>query len=758
MSAAEEAGATPEELIAEATANTESDGGAGGAVDLAGALESAGAAETIFRSLAKRVTTQENDLERREAALRSAREELDTRKADLDKERKEAAGSLAEARQLNAGLDARAEELDRRAAEAEAGFLARKDEILRPMREKIAELTAAWQSEQDSMVEQWRRATKETSEEIRAEHDRRWAEVAADRAELDGARRELDRRSAEVRRAEQDVQLAQDLLEEDRAQLAADRTEAAERAEAEWSTRLRQSSEREQRLLQRNEELEARASTALDVQAELGGDPAAVVDELRTLRARAKKLEKELAARPEAHLRDELDDARQGVVDARRERDDALRSQRELQRQLDAQANRIHELEQVDLVNQTLESVTGAYRTEIAELRAQFEGLREKSDSVTAFPQCRKLDADFGASASRQGEVVTDLEGFADEMRYRMAEANDASQDGRRLNYRPEDIRLFIAGLAMSRLHLLEGVSGTGKTTLPHAFANAVGGGVQKIEVQAGWRDKQDLLGYYNSFERVFRETACLQALYKALLPPFSDRLIFVVLDEMNLSHPEQYFADFLSALEDPKAQPKISIADRSDLGDMPELMGTSGGVQLLLAPNVWFIGTANQDETTFAFAPKTYDRAHIMELEPNAPPTPDRPAPPRGPVSLASLKDAFGQAKQTHHREAETAAAYVRDELAPFFASAFRVGWGNRLDVHVRSFVPVDIAAGGTFGEALDHLVATKVFRKVQGWHSLRRDSLEELRSHIDRTWPDRNHHPSKTIAAIEHEIEVVV
>ena len=62
----------------------------------------------------------------------------------------------------------------------------------------------------------------------------------------------------------------------------------------------------------------------------------------------------------------------------------------------------------------------------------------------------------------------------------------------------------------MSRLHLLQGISGTGKTNLPVAFAGAIGAECKVIEIQAGWRDRQDLLGHYNVFERKFYESEFL--------------------------------------------------------------------------------------------------------------------------------------------------------------------------------------------------------------------------------------------------------
>ena len=95
----------------------------------------------------------------------------------------------------------------------------------------------------------------------------------------------------------------------------------------------------------------------------------------------------------------------------------------------------------------------------------------------------------------------------------------------------------------------------------------------------------------------------------------------------------------------------------------------------------------------------------------------------------------------------------FIRD-LSDIFNEKFRVGWGNRLELHTNRFVPVNIAAGGSVGEALDHIVATKVLRKIEGRHSLRRESLEELAELIGNTWPDRTRGPLLTNETIAREI----
>ncbi len=121
--------------------------------------------------------------------------------------------------------------------------------------------------------------------------------------------------------------------------------------------------------------------------------------------------------------------------------------------------------------------------------------------------------------------------------------------------YSLKDIRLFIAGLAMSKLHLLQGIWEQVKPGLARAFAKAINDAigedpenytVRLSEYRAGWRDREDLLGQLNAFEKRFYTKEALQALYRAQQPKFKDTLQIILLDEMNLSTAGTIFCRFL--------------------------------------------------------------------------------------------------------------------------------------------------------------------------------------------------------------------
>ena len=117
------------------------------------------------------------------------------------------------------------------------------------------------------------------------------------------------------------------------------------------------------------------------------------------------------------------------------------------------------------------------------------------------------------------------------------------------LYYDIEDIRRFVAGMSVSHMLILQGMSGTGKTSLAHAIGSFVDNSSTIIPVQPMWKERTDLIGYYNEFTRRFNETLLLTKMYEA---NYSNDIYVTVLDEMNIARVEYYFAEFLSLLELP--------------------------------------------------------------------------------------------------------------------------------------------------------------------------------------------------------------
>ena len=158
-------------------------------------------------------------------------------------------------------------------------------------------------------------------------------------------------------------------------------------------------------------------------------------------------------------------------------------------------------------------------------------------------------------------------------------------------------------------LVVLSGVSGTGKSELPKQYA--IHGGMQflSVPVKPDWDSPASLFGYYNSIENKFEATELIRSLYQMQRDkktPWSDSMLMVLLDEMNLAHPEQYFADLLSKFEESRnsdRDPSYEIA--LGAGERPEM--------LKIGRNVLWTGTMNEDETTKGLSDKVIDRSMLI-------------------------------------------------------------------------------------------------------------------------------------------------
>jgi DNA polymerase III delta prime subunit len=173
----------------------------------------------------------------------------------------------------------------------------------------------------------------------------------------------------------------------------------------------------------------------------------------------------------------------------------------------------------------------------------------------------------------------------------------------------------FIASLCTKPFVICSGLSGSGKTKLAQAFAQWIcykeedGEKNEQyciVPVGADWTNREPLLGYSNALQQskyVKPENGVLDLINRAQLN--ETKPYFLILDEMNLSHVERYFADFLSTMESGDAIPLHTIEDE-EIG-IPK--------QLNLPKNLFIIGTVNIDETTYMFSPKVLDRANTIEF-----------------------------------------------------------------------------------------------------------------------------------------------
>ena len=296
------------------------------------------------------------------------------------------------------------------------------------------------------------------------------------------------------------------------------------------------------------------------------------------------------------------------------------------------------------------------------------------------------------------------------------------------LFYKEKMIRIFISGLASTRLVILQGISGTGKTSLAYAWGKFLMQDSCIASVQPSWRDRTDLFGYFNEFTKKFNETELLKEMYIA---NYTDDVYTVILDEMNLSRVEYYFAEMLSILEMPnKAEWVIEIVPNVWDTDPKKLM--RGKIQV--PPNMWYIGTINNDDSTFAVTDKVYDRAMPIDIndkgEPFVPDDVDAEH-----INYSYIDKLFSDAMENFQISKETLDKI--EKMDDFVIKHFRVAFGNRIVSHMKKFVPVYVACGGTEIDGVDYFIAKKILRKFEQLNmALIRDEIDGYIKFLDDTF----------------------
>ena len=295
-----------------------------------------------------------------------------------------------------------------------------------------------------------------------------------------------------------------------------------------------------------------------------------------------------------------------------------------------------------------------------------------------------------------------------------------------------ETIRAFVSGLSASRLIILEGLSGTGKSSLARYFSEYIGQKSFFEPVQATWRDRTSILGYFNDFSKTYNETEFLKRLYQATFEPRNINIM--VLDELNISRIEYYFADFLSILEYPVDEWKLKIMQLPYDFEAP--MHLENGI-LEIAPTTWFIGTANKDDSTYTITDKVYDRAITISFDDRNEPFEVTEETPKISLSYQKLMSLFEAAqKDSSKRMSKEDFARFRN-LTNFTYNTFDLTFGNRIMHQIELLVPVYVACGGQKEEALDFMFARKVIAKLEGrFEDYIKQGLVDLTKLIDQTY----------------------
>lgn len=308
-----------------------------------------------------------------------------------------------------------------------------------------------------------------------------------------------------------------------------------------------------------------------------------------------------------------------------------------------------------------------------------------------------------------------------------------------------------VASLLTKRFLLLTGLSGSGKTKIAHAFAHWISELPEQyrlVAVGADWTSNENVLGYQDALQtKIYRKppSGALDLILRARND--KERPYFLILDEMNLSHVERYFADILSAIESGQ-----EIALHSAAEPLGAFEGDSLPVPatIRLPENLFIIGTVNIDETTYMFSPKVLDRANVIEFRVSAdeisfflesPAKVDMDAlagkgsaygstfvnAARAEVSLAQLPPEIG--------DGAAAAAELKLRLTELFAELAPIGaeFGFRTAFEVSRFFyhhAVLTGGGWQFKDALDAQVVQKLMPKLHGSDRKLRPTLTKLQT----------------------------
>lgn len=180
----------------------------------------------------------------------------------------------------------------------------------------------------------------------------------------------------------------------------------------------------------------------------------------------------------------------------------------------------------------------------------------------------------------------------------------------------------YIKSLIAKPFVILTGNSGTGKSRMAIMFADWLVGkeGYAFVPVGADWTDNRNVLGYVNMLKApvgnpdssVYEATAILELIWKATQA--KEQPFFLILDEMNLSHVERYFSDFLAHIESPE-QPLLIHSQGSGKVFFSFNHAIEVPEKIEFPKNLFVVGTVNVDETTYMFSPKVLDRANVIEF-----------------------------------------------------------------------------------------------------------------------------------------------
>ena len=379
------------------------------------------------------------------------------------------------------------------------------------------------------------------------------------------------------------------------------------------------------------------------------------------------------------------------------------------------------------------------------ELR-RFVSLRKKVESVPDFKKFDKAKANGNGYFSKALKYYERFLSLHPELLSKKALwlfDKSVRNAGLFYDYRVE--RRFVAALLAKPFVILTGLSGSGKTKLAEAFTRWLCGNnpnrCKLVAVGADWTNSEKLLGYPNALKLsekkyVMPDTGVLKLLIEASKKENEKKPFFLILDEMNLSHVERYFADFLSTME--SVDGEIHLYDGADIDDEATWFSAEDGTKIppriKFPRNLFVIGTMNVDETTYMFSPKVLDRAQVVEFCVDQTDLARYFACEKKRLDFEQFVDGRGaeyaedfllKAYETHPFSSDAQAA-----LTLLFPKLKKLGaeFGFRTAGEFSDFVTIYESLGGDSESAVDAAIAQKILPKLHGSQGVFSEVIDEL------------------------------
>jgi len=732
--------------------------------------------EKELNDIENKFNTKKNELQMQKKSIESTEKKLLTKEVELvQREAKAQAGFLEEkekiVKEIKKEFDDinqqyhiksreildRENKIEERESNAKAEFVKEQQEVIKDYEKKIMEKLEEFnlicqkietkEEEHHKKIrkdlENFSLKNKEMSQELNDQIEKEQERLTVLEQKLENEKKQLERKNKELdirKRSQKEWEdnVKKDIKESFQTEIKNKENE---------SEKVRQLWKRDQKKI---DELQNELSDFADLKSRLDGAGIQdVQDELEKNRKQIKELKIKLKAAPQKDLEEENESLKRMLEEKNDLITDLKTKNEEIKNDLHRMTMSVTEKSNLEERNRQLKYHNEILEKGLDDLKNTMDKLMDQHMKRDIFPALIQMDKDHNIDASNI-QQVSNLKNFVNHLRTGLTKVYDKTP----LYYTESDIRIFVAGLAMSQLHILHGFSGTGKTSLAKAFAKVVGGHCTDVSIQAGWRDRNDFIGYYNAFEKKFYENEALQGLYRAQQPDFEDRINVILMDEMNLAKPEYYFSDFLSALEKQPEEREIVLMEKSILNPPKKFID---GRKIKIPENVWFIGTANHDETTNEFADKTYDRAHVMKLSRDDKSVENCENYYKTTFSVTSLIEVFNKAQKKYQKESyDILEKLSNSTFKNILENNFSISWGPRFEQQAVRFIPVILESGGCLEDALDHLFVSKIFRrgKVTGRYTTTIDDLRNIEKALKDFCKDNKLTDfEKTLVSIEED-----